>query len=273
MPRVRFRGYLALLKPWFRRVALSRMAETTSQLSKLSVYLHAHMENLEYIYGAAIAPPPPTHPMRIAYAHFREGGNEELRCARALAVAFAQLGGPHSLAMHLARAAAGPEILIQHDADFGLNDIVAHPLPARDVLIDARIGWRTFDRPSLLHEVPDLLGRPLAEDAAGVAERVDRRWCWICAGAGTTTRSKPVYWSCEERVVALLAQHGVDPGSASMRPCEALPSCCSRNTEMASGSSTAVSERGVGASRGSKDGKQFQLATPGVVGRGKIKTQ
>ena len=77
--------------------------------------------------------------------------------------------------MHLARAVAGPEIFIQHNAALGLDDLVAHPLPPRDVLSDARVGWRANDRPSLLHEVPDLLGRLLAEDPAGVAERVDPR--------------------------------------------------------------------------------------------------
>ena len=50
--------------------------------------------------------------MRIAYAPFREV-NGELQRVRALVVAFAQLCGPHSLAVHLARAAVGPVILIQ----------------------------------------------------------------------------------------------------------------------------------------------------------------
>ena len=71
--------------------------------------------------------------------------------------------------MHLPRAAAGPEVLVRDDAALGLDDLVAHPLPPRNVLRDARVGGDAHDRPGLFHEVPHLLGRPLAEDPTGVA--------------------------------------------------------------------------------------------------------
>ena len=47
---------------------------------------------------------------------------------------------------------------IQHDAALGLDDLVAYPLPPREFLSDARIGWFVYDRPSMPHEVPDLHG-------------------------------------------------------------------------------------------------------------------
>ena len=47
---------------------------------------------------------------------------------------------------------------IQHDAALGLDDLFAYPLPPRELLSDARIGWFVYDRPSMPHEVPDLHG-------------------------------------------------------------------------------------------------------------------
>jgi len=76
---------------------------------------------------------------------------------------------PPPLSMHLPRAAAGPEVLVRDDAALVLDDLVAHPLPPRDVLRDARVGGDAHGRSGLLHEVPHLLGRPLAEDPAVVA--------------------------------------------------------------------------------------------------------
>jgi hypothetical protein len=85
---------------------------------------------------------------------------------RALAVALAQLCRTFPLSVHLPRTAAGPEVLVGDDSALGLDDLVAHPLPPRDVLRDARVCWDAHDRPGLLDEVPHLLGRPLAEDPA-----------------------------------------------------------------------------------------------------------
>ena len=53
MSRVSFKGYLALFTPWFRGVTLSRRTETTSQLYKLSVYVHVHMGIFLGIYRTA----------------------------------------------------------------------------------------------------------------------------------------------------------------------------------------------------------------------------
>jgi hypothetical protein len=76
----------------------------------------------------------------------RAGCTGRLKQVRALAVARVSLCLRFSLSVHLPRAAAGPEVFVRDDTALGLDDLVAHPLPARDVLRDARS--RVRQRPS-----------------------------------------------------------------------------------------------------------------------------
>ena len=61
--------------------------------------------------------------------HFRviSDDNLELKQVPALAVALAELCLSVTLSVHLPRAPAGPEILVQHDGALGLDYLVAHP--------------------------------------------------------------------------------------------------------------------------------------------------
>ena len=83
--------------------------------------------------------PSPLEPHQDRVSPLQRGVHRELKQVRALAVALAELCLSVALSVHLPHAPAGPEILVQHDGALGLDYLVAHPLPPRDVLCDARV--------------------------------------------------------------------------------------------------------------------------------------
>jgi hypothetical protein len=94
---------------------------------------------------------------------------------RALAVALAELCLSVALSVHLPRAPAGPEILVQHYGALGLDDLAAHPVSSQVSLRDAGVGRSPDGRPGLLREVPHLLGGPLAKGTQNLSNHCSNR--------------------------------------------------------------------------------------------------
>ena len=75
------------------------------------------------------SPLSPLEPHQDRVSPLQRGVHRQLKQVCALAVALAELRLSVALSVHLPRAPAGPEILVQHDGALGLDDFCRRPAP------------------------------------------------------------------------------------------------------------------------------------------------
>jgi len=99
---------------------------------------HKPQNLLKPDYGPSAAPPSSLKPHEDRVSPLQRGVHREIKQVRALAVALAELCLSVALSVHLPRAPAGPEILVQHDGALGLD------ISTYEQLSERRLHYQTY---------------------------------------------------------------------------------------------------------------------------------